>query len=147
MHPSVFKSLSKKTQKKKGPIVPGHLSELCLEVQDNKRWKGFWKKLYRHEWVSDQRPISLSNTVLKLVLSAACSRLQLILDKIISPNQRGFIKSRNVNSDKDPSHLKNTDLSKPSLLKVGTAVFGEKGESVKSDFSTCSSHRWCYCHV
>lgn len=44
--------------------------------------------------IANLRPISLTNTTLKIVSSAACRRLQKVLDKLIGPNQRGFIKGR-----------------------------------------------------
>ncbi|KAF3987823.1 hypothetical protein FT662_03784, partial [Candidozyma haemuli var. vulneris] len=47
--------------------------------------------------IANLRPISLTNTTLKVVSSAACNRLQKVLDKLIGPYQRGFIKGRHIN--------------------------------------------------
>ncbi|KAM9923827.1 hypothetical protein OXX80_011410, partial [Metschnikowia pulcherrima] len=47
--------------------------------------------------VKDQRPISLTNTALKVIARAVCTRLHKVLDKLISPHQRGFMKNRRIN--------------------------------------------------
>ena len=42
------------------------------------------------------RPISLLNTVYKIISGSIANRVKTYLDKIINPDQTGFIKSRNI---------------------------------------------------
>lgn len=46
-----FKSLSRKNQQKKPPIMPGRFRQICPEAQPIKRWDKFWKNLYKEEWL------------------------------------------------------------------------------------------------
>lgn len=47
--------------------------------------------------IKNQRPISLSNTCLKVISKAVCRRLQKIMQNLIGPYQRGFIRDRKIN--------------------------------------------------
>lgn len=49
--------------------------------------------------IKDLRPISLTNTSLKVIAKAICSRLQQVLHKLISPHQRGFMRGRKINQN------------------------------------------------
>ncbi|GEQ71432.1 hypothetical protein JCM33374_g5115 [Metschnikowia sp. JCM 33374] len=46
-----FRSLSKKKQEKEPAICPKRFSEICPEIRHNKRWKKFWKALFKEEWL------------------------------------------------------------------------------------------------
>ncbi|PVH15566.1 uncharacterized protein CXQ87_003410 [Candidozyma duobushaemuli] len=47
----------------------------------------------------DLRPISLSNTALKVISLAVCNRLQQYRDKLIGPYQRGFMRNRHISQN------------------------------------------------
>ncbi|KAF7998742.1 hypothetical protein HF325_006807 [Metschnikowia pulcherrima] len=49
--------------------------------------------------IKDLRPLSLSNTTLKVISKAACIRLQRVTNKLVGPYQRGFIKDRRINQN------------------------------------------------
>lgn len=49
--------------------------------------------------IKDQRPILLTNTSLKVVSKAVCSRLQRLMNTLIGPFQRGFMKGRRINQN------------------------------------------------
>ncbi|GEQ71431.1 hypothetical protein JCM33374_g5114 [Metschnikowia sp. JCM 33374] len=49
--------------------------------------------------VRNLRPISLSNTALKIISEAVCRRLQKVLNKLIGPYQTGFMKDRRINQN------------------------------------------------
>ncbi|KAF3986717.1 hypothetical protein FT663_04754, partial [Candidozyma haemuli var. vulneris] len=46
-----FTSLSRQEHQKGGPIIPDHLTDICLASQNYTRWKKFWRKLYKQEWL------------------------------------------------------------------------------------------------
>lgn len=49
--------------------------------------------------IKDQRPISLSNTSIKVISKAVCLRLQKVMADIVGPYQRGFIRGRRINQN------------------------------------------------
>ncbi|GEQ69107.1 hypothetical protein JCM33374_g2778 [Metschnikowia sp. JCM 33374] len=49
--------------------------------------------------IKDQRPISLSNTAIKVISKAVCRRLQKVMDVLVGPYQRGFIRDRRINQN------------------------------------------------
>ncbi|GEQ70946.1 hypothetical protein JCM33374_g4627 [Metschnikowia sp. JCM 33374] len=49
--------------------------------------------------IKDQRPISLSNTVIKVISKAVCRRLQKLMDVLVGPYQRGLIRDRRINQN------------------------------------------------
>lgn len=58
-----FKSLSRKKQEEMPPIRPTKFTAVCPEAAPQKRWRKFWKGLYKHEWLahSDFSAIHLFN--------------------------------------------------------------------------------------
>ncbi|KAM9916187.1 hypothetical protein OXX80_013665, partial [Metschnikowia pulcherrima] len=49
--------------------------------------------------IKDQRPISLSNTCIKVISKAVCTRLQKVMGHLVGPYQRGFIKGRRIDQN------------------------------------------------
>ncbi|GEQ69310.1 hypothetical protein JCM33374_g2981 [Metschnikowia sp. JCM 33374] len=49
--------------------------------------------------IKDVRPISLSSTSLKVISKAVCKRLQKVMEKLIGPGQRGFMKGRRISQN------------------------------------------------
>lgn len=46
--------------------------------------------------IADLRPILLSNTALKVISTATCTRLQEVINDLIGPYQRGFMRDRQI---------------------------------------------------
>ncbi len=49
--------------------------------------------------IKDQRPISLSNTCIKVISKAVSTRLQKVMVHLVGPYQRGFIKGRRIDQN------------------------------------------------
>ncbi|GEQ70438.1 hypothetical protein JCM33374_g4115 [Metschnikowia sp. JCM 33374] len=74
-----------------GDLPPGFQKVLITLIPKN--------SVAKSKDIKDQRPISLSNTCLKVISKAVCIRLQKIMDVLIGPYQRGFIKGRRINQN------------------------------------------------
>ncbi|XP_019240872.1 PREDICTED: uncharacterized protein LOC109220861 [Nicotiana attenuata] len=73
-----------------GYSMPKHMTQACLVLLPKTEFPSS---------LSDFRPISLSNFINKIISKLICHRLAPILPRIISPNQTGFVKGRNISEN------------------------------------------------
>ena len=73
----------------------------------------------------DFRPLTIGNTVYRLLMKVVATRLQPFMEKIISPNQTAFLKGRNI--------ADNTILVREIMHSFGSSDYKDQSFLLKAD--------------